>query len=196
MAAKEKRQAIIEAAGQLFLSRRFDCVTLEQVRLKAGVGKGTIYRYFESKEELYAQVMLAGLDELRALLRQESDRAVSPEQKLLAMARTMHGFYRQRHGLHRSLPAEWLWSTVQGKALREEFHKRREGIVGLVASVLRDGRSEGAYRDDVPPEAGARMFLAMMRAGVAGRGCAERERVGPEKVVEVFLGGMRTGVKG
>ncbi|HUH04854.1 MAG TPA: TetR/AcrR family transcriptional regulator [Kofleriaceae bacterium] len=47
-----KRQAILEAALELFVERGFHGTSVPSVADKAGVGAGTIYRYFASKEAL------------------------------------------------------------------------------------------------------------------------------------------------
>src|SRR5687767_3152762 len=44
---------ILEVAAQLFAKRHYHEVRMEDIALKAGVAKGTIYRYFEDKEDLY-----------------------------------------------------------------------------------------------------------------------------------------------
>jgi AcrR family transcriptional regulator len=47
-----KRQAILEAALELFVARGFHGTAVPSVAEKAGVGAGTIYRYFANKEAL------------------------------------------------------------------------------------------------------------------------------------------------
>jgi AcrR family transcriptional regulator len=48
----DKREAILDAALELFGERGFHGTAVPQVAERAGVGAGTIYRYFESKEAL------------------------------------------------------------------------------------------------------------------------------------------------
>ena len=48
----DKREAILEAALDLFVSRGFHGTAVPEVAERAGVGAGTIYRYFASKEVL------------------------------------------------------------------------------------------------------------------------------------------------
>ena len=115
MATEKKRRAILNAAENLFLSRRFDQVTLDEVCRKAGVGKGTIYRYFDSKEELLAEVILSGMDDLYEMMKLKTESARSPDGKLLATAKALQGFHRRHSTLFRSLHAEWL-RGVRGAA--------------------------------------------------------------------------------
>jgi AcrR family transcriptional regulator len=59
----DKREAIMQAALELFVERGFFGTAVPEIADKAGVGAGTIYRYFESKEAL-----------VNALYRQEKQR--------------------------------------------------------------------------------------------------------------------------
>jgi AcrR family transcriptional regulator len=52
-----RRVAIIEAALEEFTSQGFTATKLEDVAVRAGIGKGTIYLYFNSKEELFEEVV-------------------------------------------------------------------------------------------------------------------------------------------
>lgn len=51
-AVSDKREAILDAALELFVERGFFGTAVPEIADKAGVGAGTIYRYFDSKEAL------------------------------------------------------------------------------------------------------------------------------------------------
>jgi AcrR family transcriptional regulator len=57
------RDKILEAAKTLFLSQGFENTTIEQIAEKAGVGLGTAYNYFQSKEELFVLSMVESFEE-------------------------------------------------------------------------------------------------------------------------------------
>src|SRR5262245_28685616 len=65
MRSKTPLQAdkILRAAGQLFGSQRFHEVRMEDIALHAAVGKGTLYRYFSDKEELYIALVERAADQ-------------------------------------------------------------------------------------------------------------------------------------
>ncbi len=59
---KESRpNELLEAALELFVERGFAATRLEDVASRAGVSKGTLYLYFESKEELFKAVVRSGI---------------------------------------------------------------------------------------------------------------------------------------
>lgn len=68
---EQRENAILAAARQLFGERPWDRVTIAEVAIAAGIGKGTVYKHFPSKEALYARLVLDlsrdNLVELRAL---------------------------------------------------------------------------------------------------------------------------------
>src|SRR3954468_13848816 len=56
-----KRRQIIATAAQMFASQPFHKVRLDDVAAAAGVGKGTLYVYFQSKEDLYFTITFEGI---------------------------------------------------------------------------------------------------------------------------------------
>lgn len=55
---RERRQRIIDAAGALLEADDFERIQIRDVAERSGVALGTVYRYFASKEHLYAAVLL------------------------------------------------------------------------------------------------------------------------------------------
>ena len=54
---EEKREKILKAAMELFAEKGFENVTTMEIASKASVGKGTLYTYFQSKEEIFFRVV-------------------------------------------------------------------------------------------------------------------------------------------
>lgn len=52
----DKRELILEAAARVFGEKGFHQATVEEIAKEAGVGKGTIYQYFDSKDEIFSQL--------------------------------------------------------------------------------------------------------------------------------------------
>ena len=51
-----KRELILAAAREIFGEKGYHSTTSEEIAKKAGVGKGTIYQYFESKQDIFLQM--------------------------------------------------------------------------------------------------------------------------------------------
>jgi AcrR family transcriptional regulator len=153
-----KSRAILEAASRSFLSREFHEVLIDDIAALAGMGKGTIYRYFSTKEELFFVSVLHGLDNLHAVLSQELAEKDSPRARLSSIATQILQFTWNRRDLvtllHRD---ERLF--LRRKA---EFEERRQRIVALVAQAIEEGMRRGELRE-VNPLTGAEVFLGMLR---------------------------------
>ncbi|MEL6333450.1 MAG: helix-turn-helix domain-containing protein, partial [Cyanobacteria bacterium J06626_26] len=68
-----KRQEILEAAIAVFLEKGYHGAKMADIAVAAGMGKGTLYEYFPTKEALPKEIFnlfFAGLDQQRAQLQQ------------------------------------------------------------------------------------------------------------------------------
>lgn len=66
----ERRSEILEAALKLFSEKGFGRATVDEIATKAAVGKGTIYLYFETKEDILWTAIEEGLSKLRQIFDQ------------------------------------------------------------------------------------------------------------------------------
>jgi AcrR family transcriptional regulator len=53
---QNKKSLIIEAAARVFANRGYNSTLIAEIATEAGIGKGTIYEYFPSKEDLFFAV--------------------------------------------------------------------------------------------------------------------------------------------
>jgi len=163
MAKRDRRTEIMQAAEKLFTSRRFHEITLDHVVREARVGKGTIYRYFANKDDLFFQTATRGFDELCELLtRRVPDSASFPKQ-LLSACRQISAFFRRRRPLFRMMQAEGARMYWCGANVRERWTQKRKKLVSAVAEILRKGVREGRIRNDVRAEILASLLLGMLR---------------------------------
>jgi AcrR family transcriptional regulator len=81
-ANQDKHQRIIRAARELFSEKDFHEVTVEEVSEQAGVGKGTVYLYFPSKESLFVEVIHDGILELRGEVEHSLRGVKKPAEKI------------------------------------------------------------------------------------------------------------------
>ena len=74
--SEEKRTAILEAATQTFAEKGFHAARISDVAELAGVGKGTVYLYFSSKEDLLLSILQSYVDEALVLADQMTEQGV------------------------------------------------------------------------------------------------------------------------
>jgi len=60
--AKDTREEILEAALNMFSINNYHATSMSMIAEEAGVSKGTLYWHFDSKEDLFRELVLAGFD--------------------------------------------------------------------------------------------------------------------------------------
>lgn len=66
---RQREQAILDCAQDLFIATDEDKVTVEMIADKVGIGKGTIYKHFETKNEIYLLLMIRYEEDLADMFR-------------------------------------------------------------------------------------------------------------------------------
>ena len=163
MSRDDKRHQILQAAEKLLANRRFHEVTLGEVARVAAVGKGTIYQYFEDKEDLFFQVTSGAFDELCGLLTRKAPGDASFEERLLEACMQIAAFFRRHRPLFARIQAEEARMSCSKGRLRERWIEKRVKLVQVVADILRKGVADGKVRGDIEPEALAEFLLGMIR---------------------------------
>lgn len=186
----EKRQSIMQAAEALFSRRRFHEITMEEVAREAGVGKGTLYRYFADKEELYFEVALSAHDALCALVEADAAREGCFREKLSRVCAALADFFRRRHRAWHLMQAEDRRQLMGQGRLHDSWCQRRTRLRDALAGVFETGLAAGEIRADVPVAFLAGALLGLMRA--QGREPGEGVTSVPVPLlVDLFLNGAR-----
>ena len=142
----EKRERILDAATDLFGSRPYHKVLLSDVASTAGVGKGTLYLYFESKDELYLSVLFRGFAQLLERVRDTlASGAGSPEAQLTCIIREL---VQRIYGC--TVITELLRGAVVGFPSDGEWADMLKEMRALIETVIRRGVEQGVFEDEHP----------------------------------------------
>lgn len=188
----EKREVILHAAAELFAEKDFHLVLMDEVAARAQVGKGTLYRYFPTKEHLYFASIFDGWDRLREELEEAlQEKGLRLEDALEKATRQMLSYFWQRRQfvtlVHR------LEHTPNGEE-QAEWSSRREGIVRLVEGILQRGLGPHAL-----PAGQCRllteMFLGMLRSAILYRSNRDTPATLARMVVRLFIDGFHASVE-
>jgi AcrR family transcriptional regulator len=153
-------EKMLEAAGRLFGTRRFHEVRMEDVASEAEVSKGTLYRYFRDKNEMYLALLARAS---RQFVGELQDRAAVPRTargRLVAMVEAIIEFFdSQPH----------LFDLIQRAEIRRElgeafpWQEARDVTLRLAQEVFEQGQDEGEFAIR-RPELAALMLLGGLRA--------------------------------
>jgi AcrR family transcriptional regulator len=142
---KQSRRRILESAREVFFRDGFMPANLDEVAERAGVAKGTLYRYFESKADLYVAVLAEDGKVFTDKLRDAVAVSDSPSLQLRQMSR----FYLEHWVRHRDY-FQIFWAidnqTVIGDLPGEvvaEVSKLWEQSLAILNGVLERGVERG-----------------------------------------------------
>jgi AcrR family transcriptional regulator len=154
--AQRNRERIIEAATRAFTTGA-DPVKIETIAHEAGVGVGTLYRNFPSREALVEEVYRSELTRLSALAPMLlADHP--PPAALREWMRRYQEFVATKHGMAEALRAVIASGAINSGTTREHLN-------GAIAALLEAGRADGTLRTDIhPPDVSASMAGIMLAA--------------------------------
>jgi len=90
-----KRELILDAAKQVFAEEGLEGASLRAIAVKAGYTPAALYFHFESKEDIYAEVLKASLASLGATVDQAVAQTRTAAQRLKAAAMSFFTFYAE-----------------------------------------------------------------------------------------------------
>lgn len=180
MARDDKRQRILAAATTVFAERDFHRVQVSEVATRAGVGKGTVYLYFPTKDALHRVALEASLARIRTEIEQAAETDAETDAVLRAIVLVLLRFFWRRQHL--------LTLIQRYEARRGGGAERRERVLDAISAVLARARLAGG------PSArrlAAACLLGLARAAILEHGADDRPEMAAGQVVDLYLNGLR-----
>ena len=176
--ARRNRDKLLQVATAAFATAEGRPVSLESIARDAGVGIGTLYRHFPTREALVEAVYAAELDDVTgsapALLAR-----LPPDAALRAWMDRYAEFSTRKRGMIGTLRAGWSAGRITPRT--------RERINAAIGTILEAGTQSGAFRDDVEADdVHARLpeHIHQRQAHIAKSDDGHGERAGLELVLE------------
>ena len=186
------RQRIISEAASEFARLGFDQANINTIAEQAGIGKGTIYLYFENKRELFLAMLRHIAQEQLTVIRAALATDGTLKQRLERLFQAFAHLAEEQ-----SDTFNVYMSALYGvnRAFQEEATKLLRNYVAVIALVLEEGRAHGEIQcHDV--EASALMVLSLTESYVLSArvlGKSEKEIAQQAKhVAQLILHGIST----
>jgi AcrR family transcriptional regulator len=163
--ATDKREAIMHAALELFVERGFFGTAVPEIADRAGVGAGTIYRYFESKEAL-----------VNALYRQEKQRFAErvldefPSTKIERELFRTKWMRKAKFAVENQAPFIFMELHHHASYLDAESHALEARMLELFTNVVTAAQARGELKAGPP-----RLLMSIVMGAFVGviRSCVE-----------------------
>jgi AcrR family transcriptional regulator len=188
---KDHRQTeILEAARKLIEEEGAAATSMMRIATAAGVSEATVYKYFESKQDLVNQVLhdwaMPFIDRLAAELEQVTEL----RSRLVLIAIRFLRSFGETPKLHRVFFQEVRWSNYRGSPI----HKLSQRFADSLVTTITDGIRAGEIRADADPAMLRDMLFGGlehigMRTNLAGR-AVDVEAVASQAVDMMLLGAL------
>jgi AcrR family transcriptional regulator len=166
--AERNRLRLLEVARAAFASGE-ETVSLEQIARNAGVGIGTLYRHFPTRETLVEALYRQELDDLCASPAKLLD-TLSPELALRAWMDRFRGYVIAKREMGETLRAVFASRTFTIPGIREE-------LSAAVQQILEAGATDHSLRADVHAEDVVASVVGMCTATSLAGGHEQLERM-------------------
>lgn len=154
-----KRERILEAAQSIFARKGYYQAKIEEIAELAGVGKGTVYEYFASKEELYKEMFKVILNRYTEYVMVEETPEMTAKEWVRRLLE-MHLRYMLENRQH--MPTDFGdLGGMDTEILGWMYDMRKKSVERLVP-VFQKGIERGELKD-IDPELGANLLIGMMR---------------------------------
>ena len=150
-----KRNLIVEAAARVFSRSGYSNAVVADIALQANIGKGTVYEYFESKEDLFFAVF-------------EWFQTKTEKAAVVGISALGSGAADRLKVLNDSLMGQWdeikdvfvlvmeFWAASCSPQMRQRFKGAIKQLYDdyrrIVSALIQDGINSGEFRSDVKPD--------------------------------------------
>ena len=145
--AKDTREEILEAALNMFSINNYHATSMSMIAEEAGVSKGTLYWHFDSKEDLFRELVLAGLDYFHENYVKIQSKSLKAEEKIYEIINFSIKMLSENLKL-----GNILQNNIQ--LISSEFQKkmieRHKSAIEVIKLVIEQGIEEKSIKTDDP----------------------------------------------
>ncbi|MDL4863083.1 TetR family transcriptional regulator [Halomonas elongata] len=160
--AEATREALLDAAEEVFFEKGVACTSLEQIARQAGMTRGAVYWHFRNKADLFRAMLDRVRMPFEELVAETAPSNASPLEAIRLGCQ--QGFHRLEQPRHRRVHATLLhrcefFSDIDPRALESEMASE---CLDALLIYLRKARDQGLLREDLSPENATRLLQATL----------------------------------
>jgi TetR/AcrR family fatty acid metabolism transcriptional regulator len=144
--AIDKRSVILNAALKTFVKRGYSETRVAEIAAEAGVAEGTLYNYFQSKEDLLLALFDEKWDTIINEIREKTRNFDDPNDKLKAIFSLVVRMFKKNRQLAELFMIDIKQSSI---FLNNYTINRIVEFLDLVEEILEEGKRKGIYRKDL-----------------------------------------------
>jgi AcrR family transcriptional regulator len=184
---ERKRSEIAQKAIEVLARRGFQATTIQEIADAAGLGKGTIYHYFKTKEEILSVVSEEIFHEMERSFGAALLRIDAPLEKLSAFIEEALHVTKDVEHLFIVYTELWLMN-LRGDHYNDYMSiikNLHEDLKKLASGMIYEAKKQGLWAEDTDPEALAAYLVASFD-GVIAHYMMDKENFDIRRVAEEF----------
>jgi len=184
LAARERKERIqaeykrlmLEAAERVICRHGYQAATMDEIAREAEFSKATLYKYFKNKGEIFLEIILKYVEEIRSELIAISQSKLEPEEKLKKIIYTVINIQSKKENIDRLI--------LQDKSLHDFLHRifisikedkqdylqaqkyfsaKKEEVFGVACKIISEGMEKGRFVQTSPA-----LIVKYVRAMIEG----------------------------
>ena len=140
---QKKRERIMDAAAELFSRKNYHEVMMDDVAKLTSVAKGTVYNYFESKEDLYITIMRVRMNNLINSLKEKVESENSSINSLRSFVTHIYMFMMKYPNFFIIYQKE---SVPKENSVCKEILEMEVQLKKIIKGIIASGKTEGIFR--------------------------------------------------
>ena len=142
-----RRNDILKAALSVFAKKTYESATLDEIAEKAEYGKGTLYNYFKSKEDIFINLMLHGTNQFEKTVIKAVKHGKNCREKMKNIVRESLKFSAQNSDFYRVLLKEYGRFALAAKGnFKKNMLKSHSSLIRVIADVIEQGIKKSEIR--------------------------------------------------
>jgi len=150
---------IIRAATKIFAKKGFYQAKISEIASEAGVADGTIYIYFQNKDDILISLFEEQMKEVLDNMVDQISQLEDPVEKLERFALTHLKLIEQNKNMAEIIQVELRQSSMFMKEYKNEKFAQ---YLDLIAEIIQEGQKKGVFIKDVIPGVAKRAFFGAL----------------------------------
>ena len=192
-----KRKQILDAAYVVFSRKGYHRATVDEIIALADTGKGTVYKYFVNKEQLFFALIRERSLKFDTEIDHLATQTNPPLEKVKQAVKVFLEFYTANAELWRVLMHEVRGFGRDGSATFsdtqiEKYRERFKHTIGVLEGILKEGIAQGVIRKCDVHKAAHGLFSVIIMMVFQGFVDEKKESIdsATESITDVFLYGV------
>jgi len=156
-----RQKQILDAAAKVFSTKGFARTQVDEIANLAGLGKGTVYRYFKDKKNLFFSVADRGIENLKDFVLEAMAKEKGPVEKIKRAIETYLKFFNEHSDLIRIFIHEQ--SEFQNR-IQKRYYKHYYEHLNKIEEIFKEAQDLGLVKKMINPRLAIAVLTDMLNS--------------------------------